>query len=68
MEGKTVINKMDGVRYSVAGVFGLALLSCIASVAHAQAACDDPNIAESLPKICQKERISASGNQLPTAA
>ena len=68
MESKTVINNMDSVRYSVVGVFGLALLSSVASAAHAQAACDDPTIAESLPANCQKERVSASGNQRPTAA
>lgn len=62
-----MINKMDIMRYSMAGVFGLTLLSGFNLAAHAQAACDDPNIVESLPDNCQKERISASGNQRPAA-
>lgn len=32
----------------------------------AQAGCDDPKIIEKLPSNCQKERISAAGNQRPT--
>lgn len=34
--------------------------------AHAQAGCDDPKIIDKLPGNCQKERISAAGNQRPT--
>lgn len=32
----------------------------------AQVSCEDPEVIKELPKNCQRERISASGNQRPT--
>ena len=63
-----MINAMKRVRCSMTGALGLALLSGMVSLVYAQTACEDPNIAASLPANCQKERISASGNQRPTTA
>jgi hypothetical protein len=53
-----------------AGVMFVSLASAVAP-AQAQISCDDPKIVDKLPKLpdgCQKERITASGNQRPSLA
>lgn len=42
------------------------LLGSLGQAARAQTSCGDPKLSDRLPETCQKERISASGNQRPT--
>jgi hypothetical protein len=59
-------------RVIVSSVFAgvmVASFALAAAPAEAQISCDDPRIVDKLPKLpdgCQKERITASGNQRPS--
>jgi hypothetical protein len=59
-------------RLGVPSVLAGALLVSLAAAdlgAQAQVSCDDPKIVDKLPKLpdgCQKERITAAGNQRPS--